>query len=217
MKLVVYNVNCRSIALAETLEAITALDADVILLQEIADVAHASYPHRAMHADARAAGGLAVLSRLPIELDELIPTAPDGWFPAQRLIVGGIQILHVHLRPALDERGWATGYISTPPIRLRQIQTYWARVAPDPPAIVAGDYNEEPAGTTVSFLAAQGLTRVVPDGPKTWRYLREGREILALDIDHVMIDRRLAASDARVLDVGGSDHRPIEVTVSRQR
>lgn len=213
MKLVVYNVNCRNARAAET---IAALDADVILLQEIADVAAPSYPHRAVHADARAAGGLAVLSRLPIDVDELIPATPDGWFPAQRLVIAGIQILHVHLRPALDERGWATGYISTPPIRLRQIETYWARVAPDPPAIVAGDYNEEPAGTTVAFLAAQGLARVVPDGPKTWRYVRDGREVLALDIDHVMLDRRLAASDARVLDIGSSDHRPIEVTVSRQ-
>jgi endonuclease/exonuclease/phosphatase family metal-dependent hydrolase len=222
VKLIVFNVNCppsgtskgrRNPALADTLAAIP--DADVVLLQEIAHDAPRSYPYRAVHADARAAGGLAVLSRLPIELDELIPTAPDGWFPAQRLIIGGVQILHVHLRPALDEHGWATGYMSTPPIRLRQIQTYWNAVVPDPPAIVAGDFNEEPTGTTVGFLAAQGLARVVPDGPKTWHYVRDGREVLALDIDHVMIDRRLRAEGARVLDVGSSDHRPIEVTISR--
>jgi endonuclease/exonuclease/phosphatase family metal-dependent hydrolase len=160
--------------------------------------------------------GLAVLSRFPIDEDALIPTTPDGWFPAQRVVVAGVQILHVHLRPALDERGWVTGYISTPPIRLRQIQAYWATTTPEPPTIVAGDYNEEPAGTTVAFLTAQGLARAATSGPKTWHYVRDGREVLALDIDHVMIDRRLAATDARTLDVGTSDHRPIVVAIERQ-
>ena len=68
------------------------------------------------------------------------------------MVVGGVQILHVHLRPAVDERGWATGYLSTPPLRLHQIQTYCTELAPDPPVIVAGDYNEDPTGTTVAYL-----------------------------------------------------------------
>ncbi len=222
MKLLVYNINCRNHDREAVLDAIAAADADVALLQEISQDWHAAlegrfaYPHRSVHFDARPAGGLAVLSRFPIDEAALIPATPDGWFPAQRLVVAGVQILHVHLRPALDERGWATGYISTPPIRLRQIQAYWALVTPEVPTIVAGDYNEEPAGTTVAFLTAQGLARVVTTGPKTWHYMREGREVLALDIDHVMIDRRLVATDGRVLDAGTSDHRPIVVTIERQ-
>jgi endonuclease/exonuclease/phosphatase (EEP) superfamily protein YafD len=168
-----------------------------------------------MHLDARAAGGLAALSRAPIDHDELIPATPDGWFPAQRVVVAGFEVLHVHLRPAMDERGWVTGYVTTPPIRLRQIQAYWTHVARELPVIVAGDYNEEPAGTTCAFLAAQGLARVATAGAKTWHYVRDGREVLALDIDHVMVDDRVIASDARVLDDGTSDHRPVVADIQR--
>jgi endonuclease/exonuclease/phosphatase (EEP) superfamily protein YafD len=35
-----------------------------------------------------------------------------------------------------------------------------------------------------------------------------------MDIDHVMIDGRLTAGEARVLDAGTSDHRPVVVTIS---
>jgi endonuclease/exonuclease/phosphatase (EEP) superfamily protein YafD len=220
VKLLVYNVNCRNTDREATLAAIADADADVALLQEISRdwhdaLARLAYPHRSVHFDARPAGGLEVLSRFPIDDDALIPATPDGWFPAQRLVVAGLQILHVHLRPALDERGWVTGYMSTPPIRLRQIQAYWASITPELPTIVAGDYNEEPAGTTVAFLVAQGLARVPATGPKTWHYVRDGREVLALDIDHVMIDRRLVASEGRVVDAGTSDHRPVVVTIER--
>ena len=224
MKLLVYNINARTPDRDAVLDAIAAADADIALLQEVSQEWRdaldarfaAEYPHRSVHFDVRPAGGLAVLSRFSIDEDTLIPTTPDGWFPAQRLVVAGVQILHVHLRPALDERGWAIGYVSTPPIRLRQIQAYWTAITPEPPAIVAGDYNEEPAGTTVGFLAAQGLARVGATGPKTWHYVRDGREVLALDIDHVMIDPRLVATDASVLDAGTSDHRPIVVRIERQ-
>jgi endonuclease/exonuclease/phosphatase (EEP) superfamily protein YafD len=39
-------------------------------------------------------------------------------------------------------------------------------------------------------------------------------DLLKLDIDHVMIDSRLSAGEARVLDAGTSDHRPVVVTIA---
>jgi endonuclease/exonuclease/phosphatase (EEP) superfamily protein YafD len=219
VKLLVYNVNCRNPDVDGTLAVIARIDADLVLLQETSEpwqraLEHLPYPHRAMHLDARAAGGLALLSRAPIEHDELIAATPDGWFPAQRAITFGLEILHVHLRPAMDERGWVTGYVTTPPIRLRQIESYWQHITRQHPVIVAGDYNEEPAGTTCAFLAAQGLARAATAGAKTWRYVRDGRDVLALDIDHVMHDARVIATDARVLDEGMSDHRPLVVELA---
>src|SRR6185312_16362606 len=105
MKLLVYNVNCRNADRAAAIDAIAAIDADLALLQEIAGEwpaeldarLAATYPHRIVHLADRAPGGLAVLSKLPIDDDRVIPAPPDGWFPAQRLLVGGVQILHVHL------------------------------------------------------------------------------------------------------------------------
>jgi endonuclease/exonuclease/phosphatase (EEP) superfamily protein YafD len=220
VKLLVYNVNCRNPDIDGTIALIARIDADLVLLQEISQawqlaLERVPYPHRAVHLDARASGGLALLSRAPIEHDELIAATPDGWFPAQRALVAGFEILHVHLRPAMDERGWVTGYVTTPPIRLRQIESYWQHVTRELPVIIAGDYNEEPAGTTCAFLAAQGLVRAATAGPKTWHYVRDDREVLALDIDHVMHDARVIASDAHVLDDGTSDHRPLLIDVQR--
>jgi endonuclease/exonuclease/phosphatase (EEP) superfamily protein YafD len=222
VKLLVYNVNCRNPDIDGTVALIDRVDADLVLLQEISQpwqlaLERLPYPHRAVHLDARASGGLAVLSRAPIEHDELIAATPDGWFPAQRVLVAGFEILHVHLRPAMDERGWVTGYVTTPPIRLRQIESYWQHVTRACPVIVAGDYNEEPAGTTCAFLVARGLARAVTAGVTTWHYVRDGREVLALDIDHVMTEARVVASDPHVLDEGTSDHRPVVVDIAIQR
>jgi endonuclease/exonuclease/phosphatase (EEP) superfamily protein YafD len=224
VRIVSYNVDCRNAEPASSLDAIAAIDADVALLQEIDAAWEAAlearfagaYPHRAIRLDARRAGGLAVLSKLPIETEQLIPTSPDGWFPAQRIVIDGMQILHVHLRPALDASGWVTGYMTTPPIRLRQIEEYFA-VMTELPAIVVGDFNEEPSGTTVRFLESKGLARVAMIGPRTWHYVRDGAEVLALDIDHVMIDARLTARDGHVVDAGTSDHRPVVVTIASRK
>jgi endonuclease/exonuclease/phosphatase (EEP) superfamily protein YafD len=41
-------------------------------------------------------------------------------------------------------------------------------------------------------------------------------DLLTMEIDHVVIDGRLVASAARVLDAGTSDHRPVVVTIGRR-
>jgi endonuclease/exonuclease/phosphatase family metal-dependent hydrolase len=129
-----------------------------------------------------------------------------------------VQILHVHLRPAIEDGSWVKGFFSTPPLRLREIEAYWPKLAADLPTVVAGDFNEDPDGTAIAFLAKHGLARVVPDGPRTWRYEQDvngkSAELLKMDIDHVMISPGLAARDAHVLDKGTSDHRPVVVTLA---
>ena len=37
-----------------------------------------------------------------------------------------------------------------------------------------------------------------------------------MNIDHIMLDGHLAATDARVLDAGASDHRPVVVTLVKK-
>ena len=60
--------------------------------------------------------------------------------------------------------------MTTPPLRRREIETYWRKLARDLPTIVAGDFNEDPTGRVLSFLARQGLSRVETKGPSTWHY-----------------------------------------------
>lgn len=223
-----YNVNYGHTGRVATLDAIAAGDADLVLLQETTPSWEKQlrkrfkdrYPHMAFHHHKRAAGGFAVLSRNPITEDEILPPA-EGWFPAERLVVdtplGALDVLNVHLRPAIVDGSWVKGYLETPPIRLREIKAYWAQL-PRPPAIVAGDFNEEPGKDVGVFLADHGMSRIDSGGkPTSWswsgRYL--GHDVnLAWDIDHVVIDGSLTATAATVLDQGKSDHRPVLVTLT---
>ncbi len=231
-KVMSYNVNYANPDVPGTLDAIAAEDADVVLLQEIdrpwqdalARRFAKLYPHQAFRLHRRNAGGLAVLSKLPISSEALVPTPPEGWFPAQRVVIAGplgpVQMLNVHLRPARDGGSWIRGFQTTPPHRLAQIKAFWQALAKDVPTLVAGDFNEDTYGTAVQFVEAQGLARVPTTGKTTWRYERIALgkvfTLLAMDIDHVMLDRQLAATDARVLDAGASDHRPVVVTLTKK-
>lgn len=232
LRLLTYNVNYANPDVDASLSAIDAADADVVLLQEITAewqraLAHRfaeKYPHQVFRLHQRAPGGLAVLSRYPIRAEELLPSPIRTWFPAERLVVAGplgsLQILNVHLRPAIDGGSWIKGFLTTPPLRRREVESYWPKLSRHLPTIVAGDFNEDASGGALAYLAKQGLVRVPTQGPKTWHYesTHSGKtaDVLALDIDHVMIDRSLVASDARVLDCGTSDHRPVVVTLARR-
>lgn len=231
-KVMSYNVNFANPDVVGTLDAIAAADPDVVLLQEIdrgwqdalAKRFAKTYPHQAFRLHRRGAGGLAVLSKTAISAEALVPSPPEGWFPAQRVVIAGplgpVQMLNVHLRPAVDRGSWIRGFQTTPPHRLAQIKAFWPVLASELPTMVAGDFNEDTSGTAVQFVEGQGLARVSTDGPPTWRYERiaDGKPftLLAMNIDHVMLDSRLAAREARVLDAGASDHRPVVVTLTRK-
>lgn len=229
LRLMTYNVNYGNPDPAATIAAIDKADVDVVLLQEITFEwkrvleRHfaTKYPHSMYRVHTRAAGGLAVLSKVPIESEEVFPSPNRGWFPAERLVLtteaGPLQILHVHLRPAIDGGSWIRGFMTTPPLRRREIEAYWRNIAKDLPTIVAGDFNEDTSGQALAFLMRQGLSRVETSGPTTWHYEITSRgktsDLIKLDIDHVMVDERLVARDGQVLDAGTSDHRPVIVTI----
>jgi vancomycin resistance protein VanJ len=214
LRLLTYNVNYANSDPKASLDAIADADADVVLLQEV-DAAWQQrlakrfgkqYPHQIYRPHTRAPGGLAVLSKREITREELLPS--PNWFPAERLVIDGVQILNVHLRPQVDGGSWIKGYFTTRSIRRKEIEAYWPKLAHDLPTIVAGDFNEAPEGRAVAFLRDHGLARVPTKGPHTWHI-----EPLEMDIDHVMIDGALAARDGKVLDAGSSDHRPVIVTI----
>jgi len=231
MRLMTYNVNYGNPDFESALDAIATTDADVVLLQEITESWKTAltrrfkkqYPHMAFHVDRRSAGGLAVLSKTAIEANDVWTPPAGGYFPAGRLVIataiGSVQILHVHLRPNIDNGNWIVGYQTTPPIRRREIETYWGKIDAQLPTIVAGDFNELPTGKAVEFLASKGLDRVVTKGPTTWHYEKvidgKPQSLLSMDIDHVVVDKSFTAAKAEVLAAGASDHRPVVVTLQR--
>ena len=233
LRLMTYNVNYANPDPTTALDAIESEDADIVLLQEItSEWQHAlaerfsrQYPVQVFRVHSRAAGGLAVLSKVPIRAEEVLPCPERHWFPSERLVIdtgfGALQILNVHLRPAIDGGSWFKGFLTTPPLRRREIETYWKRLARDLPTVIAGDFNEDPSGGALAFLSRQGLARVPTAGPTTWHYSHlvkgEPTDILRMDIDHVLVDRSLVGRDGKVLDAGTSDHRPVVVTIEPKK
>jgi endonuclease/exonuclease/phosphatase family metal-dependent hydrolase len=226
-----YNVELSGHAHERTLDAIALGDADVVLLQEPTRVWEGrlrsrfaeAYPHQRFHHPGRPAGGFAILSRVPIREDEVLPAAA-GWFAAHRIVVdapfGALQMLHVHLRPAWDG-DWVTGFFTTPPIRRREIEAYWRALDPTLPTIVAGDFNEEvgPHGQALAYLHERALRRADTNGTPTWQWKGNvsGRPIhLRLTLDHILADSRLELRDAGVIDAGASDHKPVVATLVRR-
>ena len=226
VRLMTYNLNYGNPDPRRSLDAIEAADADVVLLQEItvgwqralADRFATQYSTHIFRLHRRNAGGLAVLSKLPIGGEEMLAPPDGGWFPAQRMVVttpfGECEMLHVHLRPALDHGSWISGFMTTPPVREQEMIKYWKDLARALPIIVAGDFNEDPSGLALAFLEKQGAMRVPTAGPRTWHYEEDSWDVLKMDLDHIVISGELAASDAIVLDAGTSDHRPVMATIS---
>jgi endonuclease/exonuclease/phosphatase (EEP) superfamily protein YafD len=226
--LMTYNVNYGNPSPKTSLDAIARADADIVLLQEITtewrDLLEQrfkdTYAHRAYHVGG--SGGIAVLSKRAILREELLYARGTGaFFPAQRVVVAGpsgpLQLLNVHLRPAKEGGSWIRGFFSTPEIREREIATHWKKMDTALPTIVAGDFNEDPDGLALAFLAKQGFSRAPTMGPTTWHYeqLVGGKpwDLLKMDIDHVLVDGSFAVKDAHVMDAGTSDHRPVVVTI----
>ncbi len=223
LKVMTYNVNYGLAGDPSAHLVIRDEDADVVLLQEtnaawelalrqtLADV----YPHMAFK-HCCGAGGLAILSKHPIDPREYARAPKPGWFPSWRVLVetplGVVQTLNVHLRPPVSDSGsFVSGYFTTPEIRLDEITSHSGLLDPDLPAIVAGDFNEADGGKAVSFLEQRGLSSVLPEfhpGANTWRWNTSAGPVSA-QLDHITYDDKLTPLNSYVVREGRSDHFPV--------
>jgi endonuclease/exonuclease/phosphatase (EEP) superfamily protein YafD len=223
LRVMTYNVNYGRAHDPLTIQAVGEGDADIILLQETTaaweENLRASYselyPHMVFH-HSGGAGGLAVLSRYPLE--ETVLPATEGWFPAMKVYaatpLGRVQCLSVHLRPPVSDTGSVvSGYFTTGSIRSKEIDRFARELEEDVPTIVAGDFNES-SGEALDHMASKGFRLAAPmfvgEGVPTWRWNTSVGEINET-LDHVLFDG-LTAIDAQVLKIGRSDHLPIVVT-----
>jgi endonuclease/exonuclease/phosphatase family metal-dependent hydrolase len=205
----------------ETLDAIAATDADLVFLQETdaswecALTARFSDEYAALRfSPGEGPHGLALLSRFPIDDYQALP-APNDWHPAARAVVhaplGPLSILHVHLRSKFEGESNPLGnLLATESDHAREMEHFLA-AEDELPAIVLGDFNEDPDGGAVGWLEDRGFRNALPlyhPGQFTWR----GRSVanqLAFTIDHILFAPSLVPLNARISARGNSDHYPI--------
>jgi endonuclease/exonuclease/phosphatase family metal-dependent hydrolase len=209
--------------------ALRALDADVLVVQEgwwpddapsAVDVVAAErdatvhwasfgrgsvdpWPHVISARPHRTRGrfGLAVVSRVPARLVEMIPVGDLPGDPALRrcalhmaLDVGGydLDLIAVHLSSRLPY---------APPMQLRNLRRRLPR--PDRRTVLVGDFN----------LWGPAVVAMLPG----WRRAVRGRTWPAhrphSQIDHVLVRDDVEVVDAAVLGEVGSDHLPLRVTL----
>lgn len=228
LRVVTFNVNFGLGGDEATLDALAAPDGDLLVLQETTPAWEAAarkklgakWPYQTwLHA--RAAGGLAVLSKRPFEVKRVLDN-PAGWFPALHVVaqtpLGPVQVLAVHLRPPVSDDGsFVKGYLSTGPARRDEVRAFLPALDGKLPTLVAGDFNESASGDAVRYLEANGLRTALPEfepGAKTWRWKVSGL-YLSAQLDHVAYDARLEPVAARVERAGNSDHFPVVVDLVR--
>lgn len=219
VKVLTYNVNFELFDPA-TVKAVQAANADLVFLQEststwehaFRDAGYAYSQFRAHDPD----GGMAVLSRMPFQTVEW-RTSPVGKFPAWCLraetALGTLNILAVHLHPPLDENGLLTGYFTTSDEREVEARHHMACFGRDTDLAV-GDFNEG-EGKAVAVFTAAGLrdaTEAHPPAARTWEML-VGSTVLQGRPDHVFVGSEWRATRVEVIEAGGSDHRPLLVTI----
>ena len=226
-----YNVNFGIAGDPATIAVIRDSGADVVFLQEttarwetaLRRELATTYPHMQFR-HCCGAGGLAVLSRHPFTEHDYWEPPAGGWFPAWRLVVdsplGPLQVLNVHLRPPLDERGsLASGYLASRSVRVDEISAYLAGLDGTLPTLIVGDFNEGNGGGALAYLRRHGLESALPafePGADTWSWPTSfGR--VRQQLDHVVHDAALVPIAATVLDGGRSDHRAVVVTVEAAR
>jgi len=217
-----YNVNFGIACDPATVETIASTPADAVFLQEtnpqweqcLRERMSATHAHIAFRHEP-AAGGLAVLSKIPFEQRDFMPS-PIGWFPGWRVILqselGKVQVLQVHLRPQVSDSGsYVSGYLSTGHYRHAEIREYSPSLESGMSAIVLGDFNEK-GGKAVKHLEELGMRDVLDDFDlgTTWRW-NTSVGTLRLQLDHVFYRGALTPLRAEVLQAGNSDHLPILV------
>jgi endonuclease/exonuclease/phosphatase (EEP) superfamily protein YafD len=228
-----YNVNWGCPQPEQAIAAIRFMNADVVCLQEtheewgrlIRRRLSRLYPHMVFHSDGRtAAGGMAFLSKWPMQSFALVPSA-TGWFDAWIVLVrtpaGPVQFLGVHTQPCVGD-DWTIGvkeYVVALARHLAEVRRFHAELRDGYPTVVLGDFNEGPAGAAMQWLAGEGLANCVEErgeGGTTWRW-DVGAIRLTGWYDHILHTADLRCTEARIIRMGASDHWPVAASLALEK
>jgi endonuclease/exonuclease/phosphatase (EEP) superfamily protein YafD len=221
--LLTYNVNWGAPRPDLAARAILESKADIVCLQEttpetiLRSALRAEYPFMHFrHPIERAGGGCAFISKWRSTEVTYVPSN-SGWFDAWirffHTPAGPVQVLNVHLRPPVSDRGsfGPSGYLGTGDDRLLELERFFAALRPNVPAIVAGDFNDHENSAVIDWLEAKKFANALPQFDRrtpTWRW-RYGLVTFRRRMDHIVYSPELYCYNAAVLPAGASDHFPV--------
>lgn len=210
VRIAVYNTGAGGGDVASFADAITALDADVVVLLESAEIADGladrldglvRLPTSPSNDQDGAPPAVLARRRWPVQVVPLADTRPAT---VVSITVDGapLDVIGFHPLPPITQE-WSDSHDRS---ITAMVDTVLTRANPH---VVACDCNSAPWSPSMRRLLAAGLRgpTVVPTF---------GAPLIGIPLDHVLLSDRVAAVDRTVGSFGGSDHRPIvtEVTVA---
>jgi endonuclease/exonuclease/phosphatase (EEP) superfamily protein YafD len=230
-RVMTYNVNWGQPAPQLAVDAIRRERPDIVCLQEttpqwekyLRAALAREYPHMSFRSSVgRTGGGLGFLSRMRPSEIAYIPSDTgwfDGWVMQFDTPAGPVQLLNVHLRPPVSDRGsWVSGYFTTGDDRERELQRFYEKARRDMPLIVAGDFNDGESSAVVRWLQNKAMRNALPEFDRstpTWQW-RTSVMTLRRRMDHIVYAPELYCYEARVVGGGASDHVPVIATFGKR-
>jgi endonuclease/exonuclease/phosphatase family metal-dependent hydrolase len=232
-RVLTYNVNWGMPGADSAAQIIRKSGADIVCLQETTPqweaYLHATLSREYPYMDfrdsrGRMGGGLAFLSKAPQTEVAYISSDTgwfDGWIRKFQTPIGPVQILNVHLKPPVGNRGGFTvgGYLFTGKDRLRKMQRFFPARKAALPTLVIGDFNDTQNCAAIKWLKRQGMTNALPQfdhHSDTWQW-QAGLIRLHRRMDHVLYSPDLNCCAAEVIHAGASDHFPVSATFEKSR
>jgi endonuclease/exonuclease/phosphatase family metal-dependent hydrolase len=227
-----YNVNWGGLRPDLAAEVIQRAAADIVCLQEttpqweqyLRRALGQEYPFTGFReSPTRLGGGLGFLAKVPARLVAVVPSETgwfDGWIMKFETALGPVQVINIHLRPPVSDRGsWVSGYFTTGDDRRREMERFYGAREPQVPTLVMGDFNDGESSPVVRWLETQNLINALPQFDHyspTWKW-QTSVITLKRRMDHIFYSPELDCSAARVIPAGASDHLPVEAILTKAK
>jgi endonuclease/exonuclease/phosphatase family metal-dependent hydrolase len=227
-----YNVNWGGARPDLATEIIRRSGADIVCLQETTPQWE-QYLRQALGSDyrfaefryskARMGGGLGFLAKVPAQEVAYVPSETDwfdGWIMKFETAIGPVQVINVHLRPPVSDRGsWVSGYFTTDQDRRSEMERFYDQREPQIPTLALGDFNDGENSAAVRWLEGKGMINALEQFDRyspTWKW-QTSVVTLKRRMDHILYSPRFDCAAARVITAGASDHFPVEAIFTRAK
>jgi endonuclease/exonuclease/phosphatase family metal-dependent hydrolase len=232
IRVLTYNVNWGGARLDLAADAIRGSGAEIVCLQEttpeceqyLRQALGGEYPFtECRNSKNRMGGGLGFLAKVPAREVAYVPSETgwfDGWIMKFETEIGPVQVINVHLRPPVSDRGsWVSGYFTTRDDRRQEMERFYGSREPHLPTLVVGDFNDGENSPVVQWLEDKGMVNALRQFDRyspTWKW-QTSVVTLKRRMDHILYSTELDCTAAQVIPAGASDHFPVEAILTKTK